>query len=226
MDDILVYIEIAKNTNVKYEFDKTMNALICDRVLFTPFSFPFNYGFIPDTLSGDGDPLDAIVFMEESLIPGCYIKCRIIGCLETIDDNGEDTKIILVPAKNVSPMEKNIESIEDLPDFFIEKIKYFYQHYKDLENKKVTIGKLLDKKEAIKVYEKSMLINKPIVNLINNETSIIETELCNLINKLYIENNSNTDTLKNNLIDEEIIKESEEFTKEAELCNFKQSVSN
>jgi inorganic pyrophosphatase len=181
MDDILIYVEIAKNTNIKYEFDKSINALICDRVLFTPFSFPFNYGYIPNTLSGDGDPLDAIIFMEESLIPGCYIKCRIIGCLETTDDKGDDTKIILVPSKHVSPMEKNIESIKDLPEFFIDKIKYFYQHYKDLENKKVTIGKLLDKKEAIKIYEKSILINEPIIDLPIIDLPNIEQRLFNII---------------------------------------------
>ena len=93
--EILVFIEIAKNTNIKYEYDKELNAIICDRILYTPFSFPFNYGFIPNTLSGDGDPLDALVYMEQPLVPGCYIKCRIIGCLETVDENGEDAKLIV-----------------------------------------------------------------------------------------------------------------------------------
>jgi inorganic pyrophosphatase len=156
--DILVYIEISKNTNVKYEFDHDRNSLVCDRVLNTPFSFPFNYGFIPNTLSGDGDPLDAIVYMEQSLVPGSYINCRIIGCLETKDEKGEDAKLILVPSKKVSSMESDIESIDDLPKSFIEKIKYFYQHYKDLENKTVTIGSLLTKEEAYKVYVNSILI--------------------------------------------------------------------
>jgi len=156
MDDIYVYIEIAKNTNVKYEFDPYLNALVCDRVLYTPFTFPFNYGFIPNTLSGDGDPLDAIVYMEESLIPGSYIKCRIIGCLETTDEKGEDSKLILVPCKKVSPINADIESIKDLPKIFLEKVIYFYQHYKDLENKQVTIGKMLDKDDAIQVYMRGL----------------------------------------------------------------------
>ena len=136
MDEVLVYVEISKNTNIKYEFDKDLNALICDRILFTPFMFPFNYGFIPNTLSGDGDPLDAIVYMSESLVPGSYIKCRIIGALETEDEKGNDTKIILVPINKVSPHESNIKKIDDLPEIFIEKIIYFYTHYKDLEKKK------------------------------------------------------------------------------------------
>lgn len=158
MDEVLVYVEISKNTNIKYEFDKDLNALICDRILFTPFMFPFNYGFIPNTLSGDGDPLDAIVYMSESLVPGSYIKCRIIGALETEDEKGNDTKIILVPINKVSPHESNIKKIDDLPEIFIEKIIYFYTHYKDLEKKKVTVGKLVDKDLAIKIYNESKLL--------------------------------------------------------------------
>jgi inorganic pyrophosphatase len=156
MEDVYVYIEIGKNTNIKYEFDHELNSLVCDRVLYTPFSFPFNYGFIPNTLSGDGDPLDAIVYMEESLIPGCYIKCRVIGCLETSDEKGEDCKLILVPSKKVSPTTNDINSILDLPKSFLEKVTYFYQHYKDLEKKQVTIGNLLDKKEAVEIYNRAL----------------------------------------------------------------------
>jgi len=157
MDEILVYIEISKDTNIKYELDHELNALICDRVLYTPFMFPFNYGFIPKTLSGDGDPLDAIVYMNETLVPGSYIRCRIIGALETEDEKGSDTKLILVPSKKVSPQEANIEEIKDLPNMFIEKITYFYKHYKDLEKKEVIIGKLLDKEAAINIYHQSKI---------------------------------------------------------------------
>jgi len=157
--DVLVYVEISKNSTVKYEFDKDLNCLICDRVLSTPFAFPFNYGFIPNTMSGDGDPIDAIIYMDEALAPGSCIKCRIIGCLETTDEKGEDTKLILVPAKKVCPMTSDIESAHNLPKHFIEKITYFYQHYKDLEKKQVTIGKLLDKDEAINIYLKSIISN-------------------------------------------------------------------
>jgi inorganic pyrophosphatase len=157
MEDILVYVEISKGTNVKYEYDSELNTLICDRILYTPFIFPFNYGFIPDTMSGDNDPLDALIYMDEPLIAGSYIKCRIIGALETVDEKGNDTKIIMVPSKKVSPQEANIEEIKDLPNMFIEKVIYFYKHYKDLEKKEVTIGKLLDKECAKDIYYKSKL---------------------------------------------------------------------
>jgi inorganic pyrophosphatase len=156
--EVLVHIEISKNSTVKYEFDKELNALVCDRVLYGPFAFPFNYGYIPNTLSGDGDPLDAIVIMDQPLVPGSYIKCRVIGCLETEDEKGEDAKLILVPSKKVSPDQYAIESINDLPSTFLQKVVYFYQHYKDLEGKNVKIGKLLDKEEAFKIYLKSKVI--------------------------------------------------------------------
>ena len=158
MEDILVYVEISKGTNIKYEYDYDLKTLICDRVLYTPFMFPFNYGFIPNTLSGDGDALDALIYMDEPLIAGSYIKCRIIGALETEDEKGVDTKIIMVPSKKVSPQEANIEEIKDLQNMFIEKVIYFYKHYKDLEKKNVVIGNLLDKKSAIDIYNKSKLL--------------------------------------------------------------------
>lgn len=156
-DEVLVYVEISKNTNIKYEFEPKLNALICDRVLHTPFMFPFNYGFVPGTMSGDGDPLDAIVYMEESLIPGSYIKCRIVGCLETSDEKGEDNKLILVPCKKVSAINANIDTIYDLPSVFLEKVGYFYQHYKDLENKQVKVGRMFNKDAAIQIYRSSVV---------------------------------------------------------------------
>lgn len=158
--DILVYIEISKNSTIKYEFDPELNTLICDRVLYTPFAFPFNYGFIPNTLSGDGDPIDAIVYMDQPLVPGCHIKCRIIGCLETEDEKGEDAKLILVPVDKVCPETREIKDVTDLPSMFIEKVIYFYQHYKDIEKKQVTIGKLLNKDDSILIYNKSIICHK------------------------------------------------------------------
>jgi inorganic pyrophosphatase len=157
MDEVLVYVEISKGTSIKYEYDNELNALICDRILYTPFNFPFNYGFIPNTLSGDGDPLDALIYMDDALIPGSYIKCRIIGALETEDEKGNDTKIILVPTKKVSPLEAHIEKIDDLPNMFMEKVIYFYKHYKDLEKKQVKLGEILNKSDAIEIYKKYKL---------------------------------------------------------------------
>ena len=156
--EILVHIEISKNSNIKYEFDQDLNMLVCDRVLPSSFVFPFNYGFVPKTLSGDGDPIDVILYMEESLVPNCLIKCVIIGALETADEKGEDIKLICVPVKNVSHTESYIKSISDLPPHFLTKITYFYKHYKDLEEGKfVKIGCLKDQSEAIDIYNKLLL---------------------------------------------------------------------
>jgi inorganic pyrophosphatase len=147
-----VFIEISKESNIKYEFDKKKNMLICDRILHTPFRYIFNYGFIPNTLSLDSDPIDAVIIMEESLVPGCLIKCKIIGCLETSDSEGIDPKLILCPIDKIDPKAININNLYDLPDILLEQIKYFFTHYKDLENKVVSIGKFIEKDEAIQIY--------------------------------------------------------------------------
>jgi len=147
-----VFIEISKESNIKYEFDKKKNILICDRILHTPFRYIFNYGFIPNTLSLDSDPIDAVIIMEESLVPGCLIKCKIIGCLETSDSEGIDPKLILCPIDKIDPKAININNLYDLPDILLEQIKYFFTHYKDLENKVVSIGKFIEKDEAIQIY--------------------------------------------------------------------------
>ena len=152
-----VFIEISRNSHIKYEYDKDKKMLKCDRVLHTPFKYLFNYGFIPDTLSPDGDPLDVVVLMDDELVPGCLISCKFLGCLETYDDQGVDPKIIMCPTSKVDPTYSSINDISDIPKLTLDKIQYFFSHYKDLENKKVTIGKLLNKADAIKVYEQSLV---------------------------------------------------------------------
>jgi inorganic pyrophosphatase len=147
-----VFIEISKNSHIKYEYNKETKTLICDRVLHTPFKYQFNYGFIQNTLSEDGDPLDVVVVMEDELVPGCEIMCKFIGYLETEDDDGIDPKIIMCPCKKVDPTYSDIHEITDLPNLTLDKIKYFFTHYKDLENKKVTVGEFKGKEEAYKVY--------------------------------------------------------------------------
>ena len=89
-----VLVEIPAGSKNKYEFDKDLNALALDRVLYASVQYPYDYGFIPNTLSGDGDPIDAVVYMEQPLIPGSYVKCKIIGCLETEDEKGIDNKLL------------------------------------------------------------------------------------------------------------------------------------
>lgn len=151
-NEIDVFVEISKGSNIKYEFDKTKNSLVCDRILHTPFRYVFNYGFIPNTLSLDSDPIDAVIIMDESLISGCYIKCKIIGCLETTDSDGIDPKLILCPIDKIDPKYKDINELKDLSNIVLQQIKYFFSHYKDLENKKVQIGEFISKKKAIDIY--------------------------------------------------------------------------
>ena len=151
-----VFIEISKNSNIKYEYNHEINTLICDRVLHTPFKYQFNYGFIPNTLSLDMDPLDVVLLMDDELVPGCQIRCKFIGCLETKDDAGIDPKIIMCPSNSVDPTYASINGIKDVPSHTIEKIKYFFSHYKDLEHKHVEIGNILDKDEAINIYKNAI----------------------------------------------------------------------
>jgi inorganic pyrophosphatase len=154
--NIDVFIEISKNSHIKYEYNKEIKALICDRVLHTPFKYQFNYGFIPNTLSEDNDPIDVVVVMEDELIPGCYINCKLLGFLETKDDSGVDPKLIMCPSKKVDPTYSLYRNIYDINSSSREKIKYFFSHYKDLENKKVEIGNFKNKLEAINVYNESV----------------------------------------------------------------------
>ncbi len=151
-----VFIEISKNSHIKYEYDKEKKALICDRVLHTPFKYQFNYGFIPSTLSEDGDPIDVAVIMEDELVPGCYINCKLLGFLETSDDKGDDPKLIMCPSKKIDPAYSLYNNITDINSSTRDKIKYFFSHYKDLENKKVEIGEFKGKDEAIVVYQESI----------------------------------------------------------------------
>ena len=159
-----VFIEIAKNSHIKYEYDKERKALICDRILHTPFKYQFNYGFIPNTLSEDSDPIDVVVIMEDELVPGCYINCKLIGVLETSDDAGNDPKLIMLPSYKIDPAYKTYNNINEISKSTRDKIEYFFTHYKDLENKKVVVGEFKDKEEAFKIYEESVKrFNKPFV---------------------------------------------------------------
>jgi inorganic pyrophosphatase len=115
--EIEVLIEISKNSHIKYEYDKERNALVCDRILHTPFKYFFNYGFIPNTLSEDGDPIDVVVITENELLPGCYITCKLLGYLETRDDEGNDPKLIMCPSKKVDPTYNDLNNIFDMEKF-------------------------------------------------------------------------------------------------------------
>ena len=135
--DFNVVIEIPMNSEpVKYEVDKASGAIFVDRVLTTPMRYPCNYGYIPHTLSGDGDPADVLVIMPMPLIPGSVIRCRTVGMLKMIDEAGEDTKIIAVPISKVFPAYDSVQHVDDLPHLTKDRIQHFFEHYKDLEKGK------------------------------------------------------------------------------------------
>lgn len=157
-DEVLVFVEIGRNSNIKYEYDSKLGAIICDRILSTPVKYFFNYGFIKGTKSDDGDELDAVVLIDDELLSGCFIKCKIIGCLNTSDNEGDDPKMIVVPISKVDKSYDNINSINDIEKTKKDKLKYFFTHYKDLESGKfVNVNDFVDKKEAIEIYKKSKI---------------------------------------------------------------------
>ncbi len=133
-DDFNVIIEIPNEGEpVKYEVDKDTGAIHVDRLLATSMRYPCNYGFIPNTLAEDGDPVDVMVMIRPKLIPGSVIRCRPIGFLEMSDDAGRDVKIAALPIDRISPLHEDIRSIDDVAKFSRRQIRHFFAHYKDLE---------------------------------------------------------------------------------------------
>lgn len=134
-EEFNVIIEIpAFAPPVKYEMDKDSSALFVDRFIGTGMSYPVNYGFIPHTLSEDGDPIDVLVVTPFPIVPGAIIKCRPLGMLKMEDDAGVDTKILAIPAKKVCPLYAKIETMEGLPPLIMDQIKFFFENYKGLES--------------------------------------------------------------------------------------------
>lgn len=133
-DDINVIIEVPVGGEpIKYELDKSSGTLFVDRFLYTPMRYPGNYGFVPHTLSEDGDPIDVLVCNTRVIVPGAVINCRPIGVLVMEDEAGNDEKIIAVPSPHVSRRYANLHEYEQLPEITREQIQHFFQHYKDLE---------------------------------------------------------------------------------------------
>ncbi len=154
-----VFIEVSKGSNLKYEICKATNLLKLDRVLHTSMFYPGNYGYFPNTLAGDGDPLDVIVLTEYSLQPGILVNCKIIGVLLTEDEKGLDEKIIAVPSTFVDNSYSNINDISDIPSITLDKIEHFFTNYKSLEKNKWV--KSQGYKDAL--YSKN-LYNKSCIN--------------------------------------------------------------
>jgi len=134
---------------VKYELDKDSGALFVDRFLHTAMFYPGNYGFIPHTLSADGDPCDIIVVSQVPVVAGAVIRCRPVGALVMEDESGADEKILAVPVDKLHPFYSDVKSYKDLPSIMCEQIAHFFKHYKDLEKGKwVTIAHWLDTEAA------------------------------------------------------------------------------
>jgi len=156
--DLNVVIEIPQGgTPIKYEMDKASGALMVDRFLHTAMFYPGNYGFIPHTLSEDGDPCDVLVVTQIPVYPGAVIRCRPIGALLMEDEAGPDEKILAVPVDALHPFYSGIGSYTDLPAIMAEQIAYFFEHYKDLEKGKwVKIVKWVGPEEAFELVKKSI----------------------------------------------------------------------
>ena len=134
---------------IKYEMDKTIGALVVDRFLYTSMRYPGNYGFIPHTLSGDGDPCDVIVANTRAIIPGAIMSCKIVGVLMMEDEAGGDEKLLAVPSAKLTQRYARVNNFVDLPEITLKQIEHFFAHYKDLEpNKWVKILRWGDADEA------------------------------------------------------------------------------
>jgi len=141
-DDVNVIIEVPLGGQpIKYELDKDAGVLVVDRFLYTPMSYPGNYGFVPHTLSEDGDPIDVLVINTRELVPSCVINVRPVGVLIMEDNAGQDEKVIAVPSHALTQRYDDVLTHTDLPDITLEQIEHFFEHYKDLEpGKWVKIG--------------------------------------------------------------------------------------
>jgi inorganic pyrophosphatase len=136
-DDINVIIEVPMNSPaIKYEVDKASGAIFVDRMLKTAMYYPCNYGYVPHTLCGDGDPADVLVVLPLPMLPGTVVRCRPVGVLRMRDEAGDDAKIIAVPVTDVTGIYRDINSVEDLDEILLDQISHFFEHYKDLERNK------------------------------------------------------------------------------------------
>jgi inorganic pyrophosphatase len=133
-EDINVIIEVPIGGEpIKYEMDKEAGALVVDRFLYTSMRYPGNYGFVPHTLSDDGDPIDVIIVNTRAIVPGAIMNCRVVGVLKMEDEAGFDEKLIAVPSSKLTRRYDKVKSHNDLPDITLKQIEHFFEHYKDLE---------------------------------------------------------------------------------------------
>ncbi len=153
-DYVNAVIEIPYGSSVKYEIDKESGAVFVDRVMYSAVYYPANYGFVPNTLADDGDPLDILVLNQYPLQAGSVIRCRLIGVLIMEDESGMDEKILALPINKVDPNYSNIDSIDDVVESTLARIKNFFETYKMLEKDKwVKVKNYEDKARAYEILE-------------------------------------------------------------------------
>jgi inorganic pyrophosphatase len=156
--DVNVIIEVPIGGDpIKYELDKESGALVVDRFLYTSMRYPGNYGFIPHTLSDDGDPIDVIVMNSRAIVPGAIMRCRPVGVLFMQDESGHDEKILAVPVSKLTPRYDNVKTYTDLPKIATDQVQHFFEHYKDLEpDKWVKVIRWGDDADARRLVEEAI----------------------------------------------------------------------
>jgi inorganic pyrophosphatase len=157
-EEVNVVVEVPVGGEpIKYEMDKASGALFVDRFLYTSMRYPGNYGFIPHTLSDDGDPCDVLICNQRGIVPGAVIAVRPVGVLKMNDEAGGDEKIIAVPVPKLTRRYENVHNYTDLPDITIKQVQHFFEHYKDLEDSKwVKVTGWGDASEARKIIVESI----------------------------------------------------------------------
>jgi inorganic pyrophosphatase len=156
--EINVIVEINKGSKNKYELDKETGLIMLDRVMYTSQDYPFDYGFVPQTHWHDGDPLDVVLLTTHPLVPGLLLTARPVGVFDMIDDGESDAKILAVPVKD--PRFADIKDLSDVNPHTIEEIKHFFETYKQIQKKTVTIPTIRDAKAAMEVVTESIALYK------------------------------------------------------------------
>ena len=157
-EEVNVVVEIPQGSSIKYEVDEESGAVFADRFLHTAMYYPFNYGFIPGTRADDGDPVDILVISQQPVAPGTVIKAQPIGMLDMEDEAGQDEKIVAVPLTKIDPEYGTVSDISQLPQSLKDKIRHFFEHYKDLEKGKwVKVKNWQDREQAKQAIKKTLL---------------------------------------------------------------------
>ena len=165
--EVNVMIEIPMNSGpIKYEFDKKMKTMVVDRFMHTSMQYPCNYGFIPHTLSGDGDPVDVLVYTNHPIALKSVITVKPIGVLLTEDEKGKDEKILAIPTTKIDPYFAKIQNYTDLPEILLKKIEHFFERYKDLEpGKWVKVEDWRDSEHACQIIQAAIdKYNNEVIN--------------------------------------------------------------